>query len=408
MGNKLISQLNLPKDLKALSVLLVDDDDFVLDCAEEILGNLGINNLARASNGVAALATLDSAAKPPQVIICDLDMPEMDGVELFRHLSERSFQGGLIVSSGSLLSINKTLDSLLKAHGLNYLGFLLKPLEQVALQAALLRYLSAKPKQTDAIKMLTAEEIRAGLEGDCLEVLFQPQVTSSKKVVGVECLARWRHPELGIIPPSAFISVAEENGLISDLTLQVFNKAMAHLGEWTRQGHNLRMAVNVSMDVLSRLDLPEELMGIAQQNNVNVSQVMLEVTESRLMGNFAKSLEIITRLRLKGFGLSVDDFGTGYSSMEKLRLLPFSELKVDRAFVFGASDDAAARGLLELSVKVGKALNMRIVAEGAETQKDWDLVFASGCDEVQGYFVAKPMPAQELFAWKTNWEAANA
>jgi DNA-binding response OmpR family regulator len=122
------------------------------------------------------------------------------------------------------------------------------------------------------------------------------------------------------------------------------------------------------------------------------------------MNDFHLGLDILTRLRLKGFSLSVDDFGTGYSSMEKLKLLPFSELKVDRAFVNGASNDPAAYAMLESSVRLGQALGLNLVAEGVETQEDWDLVAQLGCHEVQGYFVAKPMPADELIKWKKEWE----
>ena len=136
-------------------------------------------------------------------------------------------------------------------------------------------------------------------------------------------------------------------------------------------------------------------------------RVILEMTESRLMSNIATSLEIVTRLRLKGFGLSIDDFGTGYSSMEKVKQLPFTELKVDRTFVCGAARDSVARAILESSVQMGHALGMSVIAEGAETQEDWDLLATVGCDEVQGYFVAMPMPAEEFIAWKTRWEENN-
>ena len=150
--------------------------------------------------------------------------------------------------------------------------------------------------------------------------------------------------------------------------------------------------------------MPDVLVGIARQAGVDPRQVVLEITESRLMNDLATSLEVITRLRLRGFGLSIDDFGTGYSSMERLKQMPFTELKVDRAFVHGAADAPVARAILESSVSLGHALGMQVVAEGAETLADLDMVAAVGCDEVQGYVVAKPMPAGELIDWKTGWE----
>jgi EAL domain-containing protein (putative c-di-GMP-specific phosphodiesterase class I) len=399
----------LSDKLEFLRVLLVDDDEFVLDFVEDMLHGLGVKSVSRSLDGNAALAAVDGAIRPLQLLICDLNMPGMDGIEFLRHLADRGFEGGVILSSGSDKRVIKTVESLVQAHKLQFLGTLQKPVEEAALLTALINFTGLEPKANyGPIQELSPEEIRAGLDAGQMETFFQPKVTvADRRVVGAECLVRWRHPERGLIQPAAFISVAEEHGLIDDLTMAVFHKAMGHLKEWKRLGHDLKVSVNVSMDNLDRLDLPEVFADIVRQAGVETRRVILEMTESRLMSNIVTSLEIITRLRLKGFDLSIDDFGTGYSSMEKLKQLPFTELKVDRSFVCGATRDSAARAILESSVQLGHALGMSIVAEGAETQEDWDLLFAIGCDEVQGYFVARPMPAEEFIAWKTRWEAAN-
>lgn len=399
----------LSDKLEFLRVLLVDDDEFVLDFVEDMLHGLGVKSVSRSLDGNAALAAVDGAIRPLQLIICDLNMPGMDGIEFLRHLADRGFEGGVILSSGSDKRVIKTVESLVQAHKLGFLGTLQKPVEEAALLTALINFTGLEPKANyGPIQELSPEEIRAGLDAGQMETFFQPKVTvADRRVVGAECLVRWRHPERGLIQPAAFISVAEEHGLIDDLTMAVFHKAMGHLKEWTRLGHDLKVSVNVSMDNLDRLDLPEVFADIVRQAGVETGRVILEMTESRLMSNIVTSLEIITRLRLKGFDLSIDDFGTGYSSMEKLKQLPFTELKVDRSFVCGATRDSVARAILESSVQMGHALGMSVVAEGAETQEDWDLLFAIGCDEVQGYFVARPMPAEDFIAWKTRWEAAN-
>jgi len=399
----------LSDKLEFLRVLLVDDDEFVLDFVEDMLHGLGIKSVSRSLDGNAALAAVDGAIRPLQLLICDLNMPGMDGIEFLRHLADRGFEGGVILSSGSDKRVIKTVESLVQAHKLGFLGTLQKPVEEAALLTALINFTGLEPKANyGPIQELSPEEIRAGLDAGQMETFFQPKVTvADRRVVGAECLVRWRHPERGLIQPAAFISVAEEHGLIDDLTMAVFHKAMGHLKEWTRLGHDLKVSVNVSMDNLDRLDLPEVFADIVRQAGVETGRVILEMTESRLMSNIVTSLEIITRLRLKGFDLSIDDFGTGYSSMEKLKQLPFTELKVDRSFVCGATRDSVARAILESSVQMGHALGMSVVAEGAETQEDWDLLVAVGCDEVQGYFVARPMPAEEFIAWKTRWEAAN-
>ncbi|MBA3696029.1 MAG: EAL domain-containing response regulator [Methylotenera sp.] len=400
----------LPNIIKSLRVLLIDDDIFMLNLLEEMLKSLGFTDITTASEGRGALAIIDNThLRPMQLLICDLKMPGMDGIEFFRHLAARRFCGWMIVSSGSDPRILKTVGNLLQAHHLRFLDIMQKPIRTSDLLSALTKLKDSVPNATNSfdLQMLSPAEIKTGLIEDHVETYFQPQISlSDGKITGAECLARWRHPTKGLVPPVAFISVAEEHDLIDDLTMAVFRKAMQCQGEWTRQGHELKISVNLSMNNLERLDLPEQFADITREEGVSIRNVMLEMTESRLMSNLAASLEIITRLRLKGFGLSVDDFGTGYSSMEKLNLLPFNELKVDRAFVFGAAGDAAARAILDLSVQMGRALDMRIVAEGAETQEDWDLVTASGCDEMQGYIIAKPMPANEFMYWKKHWDAS--
>jgi EAL domain-containing protein (putative c-di-GMP-specific phosphodiesterase class I) len=398
---------NLPNSLASFRVLLIDDDEFMLSFVEGMLRDLGVTQLSRALDGQAALTLLDMATEAPQLLICDLNMPGMDGIEFFRHLAGRGFEGGVIVSSASDRNLLKSVELLLEAHGLLFLGTLEKPAQTKHLVPLLNNLVELTPKHHPhkLIKMLSPEDIREGLVSGQMEIFFEPKVRMSDwKVVGAECLARWHHPERGIVPPAAFISVAEEYGLIDSLTMAIFRDAVKQLAEWKRAGHSLKLSVNVSMDNLERLSLPEEFADMALQAGVDVRQITLEITENRLVKNLAASLEIITRLRLKGFSLSIDDFGTGYSSMEKLKQLPFTELKVDRAFVFGAAKESAARAILEFSVHTGRALGMYLVAEGVETQEDWDVVNEVGCDEVQGYFIAKPMPAQQFIAWKSNWD----
>ena len=230
--------LLLSDTLESLRVLLVDDDDFVLDFVEDMLRGLGVKSVSRSCDGNAALAVIDAAVRPLQLVICDLTMPGMDGIEFLRHLAIRGFKGGVILSSGGDGRVIKTVESLVLAHKLHFLGTLQKPIEEAALLAMLTGFIGAVPQMSGygSILQLTPEEIRTGLDADQVETFFQPKVTlADRRVVGAECLVRWRHPQRGLIQPVAFISVAEECGLIDELTMAVFRKALARSEEHTSE-----------------------------------------------------------------------------------------------------------------------------------------------------------------------------
>jgi EAL domain-containing protein (putative c-di-GMP-specific phosphodiesterase class I) len=204
--------------------------------------------------------------------------------------------------------------------------------------------------------------------------------------------------------PDQFIGVAEAHGLIAQLTRTVLAAALAQRCAWCEQGLALQVAVNVSMQNLDSLAFPDMLASQAAAAGVSPQCVVLEVTESRLMDNLAVALDVLNRLRLKRFRLSIDDFGTGRSTFAQLANIPFDELKVDRSFVHGAATDAKLRAIYSASLALGKVLNMEVVAEGVEDRADWENLRETRCDLAQGYFIAKPMPATAMSAWLVDWK----
>ena len=256
---------------------------------------------------------------------------------------------------------------------------------------------------------LTAAAVRKGLEQGYAKIAVQPKVRlHDNRVVGAEALLRWTDPVRGPIPPTAVVPTAEKHGLIDNLSLIVFRQAVAALADWRQQGHDMTVSVNLSERNLTDLHLPERLAEIAHTAGVETGCIILEITESDVVdSSTASRLEVIGRLRLKGFGMSIDDFGIGFSSMKKLGSIPFTELKIDREFVHGVTGvhDSAARVILGCSVELGHALQLSVVAEGVEDEEERRLVAALGCDEIQGYLVARPMPPDEFLAWKIGWDA---
>ncbi|NMF91592.1 EAL domain-containing protein [Aromatoleum petrolei] len=396
------------RSIKNFRALVLDDDEVMREVAEDLLHRLGIEQVLTAEDGNAGLSLLQSADPEPNLLLCDLNMPGMDGIELLRTIAARGFMGDVVVLSGAGAPVLKAAERLAIEYGLGFLGVLAKPVSERQLAEVLQR--SRRPTADraphDILDPLTPDEIRSGLDTGRLALVFQPKVSAKDyRVSGFECLARWRHPARGLLSPGAFIPVIEQHGLIDRFTHEVFRLAVAHQREWRVAGHTIRLNVNVSMDNLLRLDLPETLEGLVDSAGGSPRDIILELTETRLLQNRRDGLDVLLRMCLKGFGVSIDDFGTGTSTMERLQHLPITELKIDRAFVHGAAKDPTARAILESSATLGRTLGLGVVAEGVETEEDLATVRAAGCDEVQGYLVAKPMGAEEVLLWIERWEA---
>ena len=334
-------------------------------------------------------------------------MPGMDGVEFIRYLARRRYRGSLILTSGEDLRILKTVEKLAIEHELRVLGVFEKP----ATSARLSELLDGVDQidEEGTLRMgepFTLSDLRDAIRGGHLDTWFQPKIdVASYEVVGVEALVRWQHPHKGMIRPSAFVSMAEEQGLIGDLTDLVCNKALQYGSRLRRHGHALGIAINISVDSLTDLAWPDRISDQLRRWELVPGDVSFEVTESRLMDRLSVALDILSRLSLKHFNLSIDDFGTGYSSLEQLQRIPFTELKIDRAFVHGAARDTLARAILESNVLLAKKLEMTVVAEGVENREDWDLVADVGCDQVQGFLISRPLPFDRLLRWLDEFDA---
>jgi EAL domain-containing protein (putative c-di-GMP-specific phosphodiesterase class I) len=384
----------------ATAVLVVDDDELMLDLAVAALDELGFSRIAAASSGEDGLRILDRGGA--EIVLCDLNMPEMDGVEFLRHLSARRFEGSIVLMSGEDKRILRTAESLAKAHGLNVLGAVEKPISAEAL--TLLRGhvgpATRSSMPAPAPIHVTADELRTAIKNDDIMVYFQPKIcVGSGRCTGVETLARWRHSVYGFVPPYKFIAVAEREGLIDHITRVILGKALQEAGRWTKRGYDLSIAINISTQTIGKLDLPEYIEKTARACGVEPAKVMVEVTETQIMRDLTRALDTLTRLRLRRIGLSIDDFGTGYSSLEQLQRVPFVELKVDRQFVDGASHDAHARAILESSIGLAKKLGLSTVAEGVERSGDYQLLESLGCDLAQGWLFAAAMPSDALLPW---------
>ena len=394
-------------ETSTLSILLLDDEPFMSKMMSRLLANLGFNQVACCESGQAALDWLDRTKEAPDLILLDLNMPEMDGLEFVRHLVERHYSGRIILVSGEDARMLQAAEKLVRAHKISVLGHLRKPVKPESLAALMAQWPLASPARAGATKdVYSAAELRAAIDNGELVNYYQPKVAvATGAVVGVETLVRWRHPRDGLVFPDQFIGVAETHGLIDDLTRVVLTGALAQAKLWQDAGWVLRIAVNVSMSNLEALSFPDLVIGLAAKAGVLPQWLVLELTESRLMCDLRAPLEILTRLRLKRVRLSIDDFGTGHSSLAQLRDIPFDELKIDRSFVHRAWADETLRAIYNASLSLARELGIETVAEGVEDRNDWELLRRTGCDLAQGYFIARPMPAADFPAWIQSWAA---
>ncbi|MEO5347095.1 MAG: EAL domain-containing protein [Magnetococcus sp. YQC-9] len=384
--------------------LVVDDDPVARRQFELLLIGLGVDDVLTVENGDTALAEI-ARTDGIDLLITDLNMPGMDGIEFLRRLVDTGYQGGLIIASGVETRLIQNAAELARAKRLRLNGTLKKPATRETL-LALMTKPSTSPTPLAPVRpeptALLPDAILDGIRRDEFEVHFQPKVdVSTLRAVGVEALARWRRAGQPI-RPDLFIAAAEQHGLIGQLSEILVTKAMLGGTRLVAAGFPLAVAINLSASWLTDIKLPEFIVASLQATGFPADKLILEITETGVMADAHTALDIMTRLRLKGFKLSIDDFGTGYSSMDQLQRFPFSELKLDRSFVQGATEKPTTRAILAASLEMAIKLKLSTVAEGVETQQDLDLVRGLGCNLVQGWLVAKAMPVEELIAWLRN------
>ena len=251
---------------------------------------------------------------------------------------------------------------------------------------------------TDRTRLIA--ELRHAIEHYELDLHFQPKVRlHTGEIEGVEALLRWNHPREGMIPPDVFVPLAERAGLIRPLTQRVLEGAIRQASIWQREGLNVRMAVNLSVRNLHDSDLESTITGLIRRWNVDPGRLELELTESAVMTDPGRAQALLTRLHAFGIRIAIDDFGTGYSSLGYLKRLPVDVIKIDRSFVMDMGNDVSAYQIVKATVGLGRDLGLTTVAEGVESQADWNRLVMLGCDLAQGYYLTRPLPVEDCTAW---------
>jgi diguanylate cyclase (GGDEF)-like protein len=247
-------------------------------------------------------------------------------------------------------------------------------------------------------------EIRLAVEENQLSLYVQPKIDfATGQVIAAETLVRWQHPERGLLSPDMFIPFAEQTGHVSKISFWMLSEAARYAAAWQKQGLDIPLAVNLSARDLIDIELPNKLKEILKKHQLFANSLSLEITESSIMDDPARSLDTVERIARMGIKLSIDDFGTGYSSLAYLKRLPVNELKIDKSFVMNIEHDQNDTTIVKSTIELGHNLGLKVVAEGIENISAWNILKAMGCDYGQGYYMSKPMPAETFLAWTNQW-----
>jgi len=373
-------------------ILIVDDQKAIAEVIAKIAESCGYSTEITTD----ATCVLDRVEDwTPTHIILDLKMPGVDGIEVLRHLAARKCQARIIIASGAGGKVVDVARQLGVERQLDLAATVLKPFRRDEMRALLERL-----KVDD---WCTPSALMAAIDNGEMILAYQPKIDlASRVVVGFEALIRWLHPQRGLIPPDMFLPTVEENGLIEQLTDAVVDMVIAQLTAWG-EAYNGRIALNLSNRGLRDMSFPDRLALGCAAASVDPERIELELTESSAMADPAMTMDILSRLRLKGFWLSLDDFGTGFSSLSRLARLPFSEIKIDKSFVQDCATSQESRLIVKSIIDLAHNLNLRAVAEGIENTAIQEIVTGLGCDMAQGYYIAKPMAAERVLEWLGDW-----
>lgn len=338
----------------------------------------------------------------PTHLAIDLVLPGIDGIEVIHRLAQCGCKVPLMIFSGVDSRILASAQLSANEHGLQIIGALQKPFLQGSLRNLLMHaggntipHSVRTPKHAD----VTEQDLRLALRRGEFEVNYQPKVDCTIGTVsGFEALARWQHADAGVVMPDEFIALAERTGLIHELTVEILRQSFA----WIARSHpdlDWNLAVNLSPHSLTNHRLADTLCDLCNDYDLDPGRVILEVTETGAMEKPTEALDLLTRLRMRGFQIAIDDFGRGYSSMVQLVRMPFSELKIDRAFSMSATQTPESRAVIKSAVELGHSLGLRVIAEGVDSLQTLEYLRSIGCDFAQGFLISEAMTADEVVPW---------
>jgi EAL domain-containing protein (putative c-di-GMP-specific phosphodiesterase class I) len=393
-------------DIAHLHFLVAEADTPQRAALVELLGHLGASRVTDVPDGHMALRAFQTGFTPEvNVALIDLALPGMDGLELIRNLGSLETGVRLIVVGAQPASLLFSVETLAQVYGVELLGAISKPVTAAKLKPLLDNY--APPIRPDAraeAPRFTFGEVGIGLQKRQFEPFFQPKIElATGQVKGLEIFARWRHPEHGVLGPSSFIDALEQNNRIDFLDWSMIEMAVERCREFHDRGIPIAISINLAPETLAHPAFIRQITACVGRHRVMPDYITFEMPESSVLTSDPNFIERLVRLRMMGYGLAIDDYGTGRSNLQLLARIPFSELKIDRSFVDGASKRRALGTVLRSCLSLAHSLDRMSVAVGVETRQDWDFLQNLGCTYAQGYHIANPMEAAAFPGWLEDW-----
>lgn len=391
--------------MAGLQVLVVEDSDVQRAHAVALVEAMGAARIWEAADGEEGLAVL-ARETGIDLVLSDLEMPRMDGVAFIGELAARGFRPRVVIVSSQESEVLRAVRLMAETYGLTLPGVIPKPLSRGALTRLLAEaplFTASRPVPVVQVEKRKPgrEDIRRGISANEFLCFFQPQITLQGAVLhGVEALVRWRHPVFGLLGPAAFLPQAEaEEELMSDLTMRILEQVAEAWHAWNRRGLHLDVSVNLSARSLGVSGFADRLLETTKCLDLPSKSIVFEVTESASVANLGHGLANLARLRMRGFKLSIDDFGTGFATFEQLERFPFTELKIDQSITAMLPLAARQMSMAHRMIQLAQDLKLSVVAEGIETLEAWRAIRDLGCETGQGYFIARPMPGDQVPEW---------
>lgn len=393
-------------DIAQLQFLVAEGDPVQRQALVDMLRRLGAAQVADAPDGHGVLRHLGTDFVPAvNIAILDLALPGIDALELIRRLAETGSRAGIIVAGAQKSDVLFSIETMAQAYGVDLLGAIAKPVGEQRLQTLISNYQGARAAPSgNPGPVFSFAEVGRGLQAREFDPFFQPKIELETGLVkGLEMFARWRHPEHGILGPAAFMRALEENKRIDFLDWSMIEKSVAACRALHDKGIPISVSINVDQATLAHPQFMAQIAACLDRHRILADYITFEMTESAVLSAEPHFLERLLRLRMQGFGLAIDDYGTGRSNLQLLAAVPFTELKIDRSFVDGASRRRAISTVLKTCLGLARSLDRRSVAVGVETKQDWDFLQGLGCTYAQGYYIAKPMPVEDFPDWLNDW-----